>query len=89
MLPQILQALIAKLAVAESAVLWQDLIIPFAYLCHTHLTAVLDLLGSVNVGARDGTSVLFHKWAEIADSIQGYYNIKIRCAHISSQSVSC
>ena len=89
MLPQILQALIAKLAVAESAVLWQDLIIPFAYLCHSHLTAVLDLLGSVNVGGQDGTSILFHKWAEIADSIQGYYNIKIRCAHFRSRSGSC
>ena len=89
MLPQILQALIAKLAVAESAVLWQDLIIPFAYLCHSHLTAVLDLLGSVNVGGQDGTSILLHKWAEIADSIQGYYNIKTRCAYVSVNSGPC
>ena len=56
-LPDLLQAMLLRMQTAQTATFLQSLIIPFAFLIHSHRDTVLDLLESTQTG-EDGRSAL-------------------------------
>jgi importin-9 len=61
----------------------QSLIIPFAFMIHTHRDNVLDILESFNVAdvepPKTGLEVLITTWTENTEAFQGLWSQRIRC----------
>jgi importin-9 len=78
-LPDLLQAMLVRMQTAQTATFLQSLIIPFAFLIHSHRDAVLDLLESTHVGedGRSGLDVLLNTWCENAATFQGFWPTRI------------
>ncbi|CAO1633620.1 unnamed protein product [Parajaminaea phylloscopi] len=78
-LPDLLAAMLRRLATAKTATFAQSLILPFAFLIKDQCDVVLDLLQSTRVPAdadgaeKSGLEVLATKWVDNAETIQGYW----------------
>lgn len=82
-LPGLLQAFVARLATAETAMFSQSLILPFAYLLHQQPDTVLSLLENLTVPGPTGQppqsalAMLLSHWCDYANDFQGYWNQKV------------
>lgn len=84
-LPDLLQAMIRRLATAKTATFAQSLILPFAFLMKDQCEVVLDLLQSCKVEVGEGAEaaevsglqILGSKWAENAETITGFWGQRI------------
>ena len=77
-LPELLEAMVRRMATVKTATFVQSLVIPFAYLIHTgHRDTVLSLLQGISVpvaGAnKSGLEVLLQTWTENAETFQGLW----------------
>ncbi|KAF7302737.1 ARM repeat-containing protein [Mycena chlorophos] len=57
-LPQLLQAMIARMRTAKTATFTQSLVVPFAFLINNQRDTVLDLLDGMNVDGRPALDIL-------------------------------
>ncbi|GFZ49805.1 hypothetical protein JCM24511_07208 [Saitozyma sp. JCM 24511] len=82
-LPDLLRAIVGRLAVAKLPSYIQSLALPFAYLfCTEHTTQTLDLLSQFSVPMPDGTErnaldVVLSAWCEMSDVYSGSWNIRV------------
>ncbi|KAJ7204351.1 ARM repeat-containing protein [Mycena pura] len=76
-LPQLLQAMIARMTTAKTATFLQSLVIPFAFLINNQRDTVLDLLESMNADSRSGLDILIHTWCENAETFQGFWPSRV------------
>ncbi|KAJ7459076.1 armadillo-type protein [Mycena galericulata] len=76
-LPQLLQAMIARMTTAKTATFLQSLVIPFAFLINNQRDTVLDLLESMNVQGRSGLDILIQTWCENAETFQGFWPSRV------------
>lgn len=88
-LPDLLNAMVRRLATAKTATFIQSLVLPFAYLMKDQAAVVLDLLESVRVPVEDGSDgsskssevtglqILAAKWSENVETIQGFWAQRI------------
>ena len=73
-LPDLLQAMLVRMLMAQTATFLQSLIIPLAFLVDSHCDAVLDLLESICVGEEGlGLDVMLDTWTENAATFQGFW----------------
>ena len=81
-LPQLLDAMVQRLASAQTATFIQSLIVPIAYLMHNddaQANQVMDLLQGVVVASAEqsqsgsGLEVLLRKWADNAETVHGFW----------------
>ena len=93
-LPDLLQAMLVRMRTAQTATFLQSLVIPFAFLVHSHRDAVLDLLEATRVGedGRLGLDVLLNTWCENATTFQGFWPTRVSalalCALLASERPS-
>ncbi|OCH92992.1 ARM repeat-containing protein [Obba rivulosa] len=84
-LPELLQAMVARMQTARTATFIQSLVIPFAFLIHNgQRDTVLSLLESTNVDGRSGLEVLINTWCENAETFQGFWAIRISTLALSA-----
>jgi hypothetical protein len=83
-LADLLRALVIRLSTALTATYSQSLILPFAYLIHTQMDTVLQLLESVNVEGKTGVQIVLERWCEYVETFQGFWNIRIRYEEVVS-----
>ncbi|KAI0275362.1 ARM repeat-containing protein [Gloeopeniophorella convolvens] len=78
-LPDLLQAMLARMQSAQTATFLQSLVVPFAFLLHGQRDIVLDLLEAARIGddARVGLDVLLNTWCENAATFQGFWPTRI------------
>jgi hypothetical protein len=79
-LPGLLQALVNRITTAEAATFLQSLIIPFAFLIHTQMDTVLNLLESTTTTTdppRNGLEVLAKAWCENAETFIGFWPTRV------------
>jgi len=81
-LPELLQTLANRIPSAQTATFIQSLIIPFAFLIHSHRDIVLSLLESLTVSAspsisENGLEILIRTWCEYAESFVGFWASRI------------
>jgi len=72
-LPELLQAMIARMLTAKTATFIQSLVIPFAFLIYNQRDTVLDLLENTTVQGRSALDVLLQTWCENAETFQGFW----------------
>ena len=77
-LPGLLKALVYRLATAVTATFSQALLLPIAYLMHSHVDVVLELLESIETDGRSGAQIVLGAWSDLAETLQGFWNIRIR-----------
>ncbi|EMD32596.1 hypothetical protein CERSUDRAFT_161550 [Gelatoporia subvermispora B] len=84
-LPELLQAMVARMKTARTATFIQSLVIPFAFLIHNgQRDTVLSLLESTNVDGRSGLDILINTWCENAETFQGFWAIRISTLALSA-----
>ncbi|WVQ84827.1 hypothetical protein IAT38_006984 [Cryptococcus sp. DSM 104549] len=82
-LPDLLRAVVARIASAQMTSFIQTLVLPFAYLFGTeHTISTLDLLSSFTVPTSAGTEVpaldlVLRAWCDTCDTITGSWNIRV------------
>ncbi|KAG9100077.1 hypothetical protein FS749_016346 [Ceratobasidium sp. UAMH 11750] len=76
-LPELLQAMVARIESAKTASFLQSLIVPFAFLIYSQRDTVLNLLEASAVGSRSGLEVLMYAWCENAEMLQGNWPSRI------------
>ncbi|KIY50482.1 ARM repeat-containing protein [Fistulina hepatica ATCC 64428] len=76
-LPELLQAMIGRMKTAKTATFLQSLIVPFAFLIHNQLDAVISLLEGMNSEGRSGLDVLLQTWCENAETFQGFWPSRV------------
>ncbi|GJE89716.1 ARM repeat-containing protein [Phanerochaete sordida] len=81
-LPELLEAMVRRMATVKTATFVQSLVIPFAFLIHTgHRDTVLNLLQgitvSVNGANKSGLEVLLQTWTENAETFQGLWASRV------------
>ncbi|KAI0964512.1 hypothetical protein AcW1_001317 [Taiwanofungus camphoratus] len=76
-LPDLLQAMIRRMVVAQTATFIQSLVIPFAFLIHNQRDVVLSLLESTLVDNRSALDILIQTWCENAETFQGFWAIRV------------
>lgn len=81
-LPELLEAMVRRMATVKTATFVQSLVIPFAYLIHTgHRDTVLNLLQGIVIpvgGAnKSGLEVLLQTWTENAETFQGLWASRV------------
>ncbi|WVO14952.1 hypothetical protein L204_102593 [Cryptococcus depauperatus] len=83
-LPDLLRAVVGRLATAQTTSFIQTLILPFAYLFSTeHTLPTIDLLCQFSVPVSEGTyekralDVVLEAWCDTCDTITGSWNIRI------------
>lgn len=82
-LGDLLQAMVNRLATAQTESFIQSMIIPFAYLFGTeHTEQTLDLLQSFSpISTSNGTTaaldLVLQKWCDVADTVTGSWNIRV------------
>ncbi|ORY34633.1 armadillo-type protein [Naematelia encephala] len=82
-LPDLLRAVVQRLATAEMPSFIQSLVLPFAYLFGTeHTVSTVDLLSSFEVdvssaGRKSGLEIVLLAWGETSDTITGSWNIRV------------
>ena len=84
-LPELLNAMVQRLATAQTATFTQSLIVPVAYLMHDNddqAKQIMDLLESIQVSPHtdspsaesgNGLEVLCKKWVDNAETFQGFW----------------
>jgi len=87
-LPDLLKAMIIRVASTKTATFMQSLLIPFALLIHTQRDTVLQLLESTQVPdtGRSGLEVFVEAFCENVTTFQGFYPQRVsnwRCAIFS------
>ncbi|KAF8899297.1 armadillo-type protein [Infundibulicybe gibba] len=82
-LPQLLQAMVARMMTAKTATFLQSLIIPFAFLVNHQRDTVLSLLETTTVQNRSGLDVLIQTWCENAETFQGFWPARISTMGLS------
>lgn len=78
-LPDLLRALVLRLSTALTATFSQSLILPFAYLMHSQVEVVLQLLENMEVDGKRGLDVLMTTWCDLVDTFHGFWSIRVRC----------
>nr|GAT57396.1 ARM repeat-containing protein [Mycena chlorophos] len=76
-LPQLLQAMIARMRTAKTATFTQSLVVPFAFLINNQRDTVLDLLDGMNVDGRPALDILIQTWCENAETFQGFWPTRV------------
>ncbi|KAF8336339.1 ARM repeat-containing protein [Cantharellus anzutake] len=81
-LPELLQTLANRIPTAETTTFIQSLIVPFAFLIHSHRDTVLSLLESMTVStgpstSENGLNILIKTWCEYAESFIGFWPCRI------------
>ncbi|TFK42052.1 armadillo-type protein [Crucibulum laeve] len=76
-LPQLLQAMVARMTAAKTATFLQSLVIPFAFLINNQRDTVLSLLESMIIQGRSGLDILIQTWCENAETFQGFWPSRI------------
>ncbi|WWD20442.1 hypothetical protein CI109_104918 [Kwoniella shandongensis] len=82
-LPDLLRAIVARLATAKLPSFIQTLVLPFAYLFGTeHTQSTIDLLSHFSVPTPSGPEqsaldVVLSAWCETSDTITGSWNIRV------------
>ncbi|WVR07905.1 hypothetical protein IAU60_004948 [Kwoniella sp. DSM 27419] len=82
-LPDLLRAVVQRLAHAQLPSFIQTLVLPFAYLFGTeYTTSTIDLLSTFSVASPSGQEipaldVVLSAWAEHSDTITGSWNIRV------------
>ncbi|KAI8821647.1 armadillo-type protein [Fimicolochytrium jonesii] len=76
-LPQILDAVLQKLAVSKTPSFIQQLVLVFANLFIQQTAGTLDFLSSVNVSGKSGLEIVLTAWAEQFTDFQGFLTIKL------------
>ncbi|KAF8498357.1 ARM repeat-containing protein [Gautieria morchelliformis] len=80
-LPDLMKAMANRMASAKTIGLLQSLIIPFAFMIHTHRDNVLDILESFNVAGveppKTGLEMLIATWTENTESFRGLWSQRI------------
>ncbi|KAA1471630.1 ARM repeat-containing protein [Dentipellis sp. KUC8613] len=76
-LPELLEAMLNRMATAKTATFLQSLIIPFAFLIYNQRDTVLDLVEGVSVGGRPALAVLLNTWCENAETFQGFWPTRV------------
>ncbi|KDN45921.1 ARM repeat-containing protein [Tilletiaria anomala UBC 951] len=86
-LPELVQAMVARLASAQTTSLSQSLILPIAHLITESCATVIQLLESTCVstseGERSGLEVFLTRWAEESNTIQGAWAEKANIVALS------
>ncbi|KAG6849551.1 hypothetical protein H0H93_007499 [Arthromyces matolae] len=72
-LPQLLQAMLGRMALAKTATFLQSLVIPFAFLINNQRDVVLTLLEGTYINDRSGLDILVQTWCENAETFQGFW----------------
>jgi len=75
-LPQLLQAVAARLDTAQAQPFIQSLIMVFARLSLAGAQDVVDFLSSIQVGGQSGLQVVLAKWLENSVNFAGYDEIR-------------
>jgi importin-9 len=75
-LPQLLQAVAARLATAETAPFIQSLILVFARLSLVGAHDVVEFLAQIEIGGQSGLQVVMSKWLENSINFAGYDEIR-------------
>ena len=81
-LPQLLQAVAARLATAETAPFIQSLILVFARLSLVGAHDVVEFLAQIEIGGQSGLQVVMSKWLENSINFAGYDEIRQKCVGI-------
>lgn len=77
-LPDLLRALVNRIASASSGLFIQTLALPFAYLFYVAKDITLDLLSQIEVNGQNGLDVVLRGWCdEAVATVQGSYSIRI------------
>ncbi|KXN85718.1 Importin-9 [Leucoagaricus sp. SymC.cos] len=76
-LPQLLQAMVARMRTAKTATFLQSLVCPFAFLINNQRDTILDLLESTTIEGRSGLDTLIQTWCENAETFQGFWSSRI------------
>ncbi|TFY66382.1 hypothetical protein EVG20_g4698, partial [Dentipellis fragilis] len=76
-LPELLEAMLNRMATAKTATFLQSLIIPFAFLIYNQRDTVLNLVEGVSVAGRPALDVLLNTWCENAETFQGFWPTRV------------
>ncbi|GAA96567.1 uncharacterized protein L969DRAFT_94972 [Mixia osmundae IAM 14324] len=77
-LPDLLRALVTRLALAETGTFSQSLIVPIAYVLHANADQTIELLRYVSLpSGQNGLEIFLRAWADNAETFQGYWQIRI------------
>ncbi|KAH7886300.1 ARM repeat-containing protein [Phlebopus sp. FC_14] len=84
-LPELLQAMVNRMATAKTATFLQSLVIPFVFLIHNQADTVLGLLETTRTSVQDrtGLDVLIHTWCENAETFQGFWPTRLSTLALS------
>jgi len=82
-LPSLLQALVSRIAIAQTPSYVSTLVLPFAYLFTAHRDSVLELLDNMQIdtpmGTSTGLAIVLRAWCQDAiDTVQGSWSIKVK-----------
>ncbi|KAJ3130777.1 hypothetical protein HK100_007495 [Physocladia obscura] len=89
-LPQLLSAIMSRLATAKYTQLIQTLLLVFANLILEHgSVAIVNFLGEVTVNdgvgqQRNGLNLFLNTWSDYYDEIMGFYNLKLNAAAMAT-----
>lgn len=103
-LPDLLQAMVSRMATAKTATFlqvrdlqhavfnvnraFQSLVIPFAFLINSQRDTVLLLLESMDINGRSGLDILVQTWCENAETFQGFWPARTSLLGLSQLFVS-
>ncbi|KAJ2997787.1 Importin 9 [Globomyces sp. JEL0801] len=76
-LPQLLGAVINRLANAQMPAFIETLVLVFCHLIQTQAQTVIDFLYPITLGNRNGLEILVQAWCESFNDFHGVYNIKL------------
>ncbi|EGO18981.1 hypothetical protein SERLADRAFT_418638 [Serpula lacrymans var. lacrymans S7.9] len=77
-LPELLQAMIARMTNAKTATFLQSLVIPFAFLIYNQADTILTLLeSSTMIQGHSELDILIQTWCENAETFQGFWPTRI------------